>query len=271
MKQSTSPNHLRFIEQYYSQEQISDILGISPRYQRLIKEGKRTGAKYADAIRGLYELIRRSERPPQKRRRPPRRKEIATYVFVPDMLNVLFSIFEPRTWKIPKRPYQHRGSLFFVNEAIWPSGEMYNTWDSFFIVAGVIPEADPRFRKYRRVLEIVEEDEDEEEGEREEKEADSIEMFIEMLEELSEREKNLISHLNLESKLSDLYIQGIPEDSPLFINFWISRVSTAPTSPSDAFNLMTEIAKDSIDIANSESDDVQYFLVGVYGFSGWNQ
>jgi hypothetical protein len=63
--------------------------------------------------------------------------------------------------------------------------------------------------------------------------------------------------------------EDVPEDVAVFVNFWISRVSTAPMLPERAMGLMHEIAKDSIDIANA-SDDVQYFLLGVYGFSGWN-
>lgn len=270
MKQgAASANQLRFLEQYYSQEQIADVLGISPRYQRLIKEGKRSGAKYADAIRSLYDLLRKSPKPPKKRKRPPRKKSIISYAYVPDVMNILFRIFEPRTWKTPRRNYQHKQSRYFVSSPEWPTGKVFDTWDSFFIVLGVIPLDDPKFKRYQRVMveEEIEEDEDEE---MEEKDADSIDMFLEMLDGLSEREQQIISHIPLEKWLQDAIGAGLPNQDSMFVNFWISRVSTSPMTPEQVKGLMVEIARDSIDISNNESDDVQYHLLGVYGFSGWN-
>lgn len=269
MKQTgVSKNQLQFLEQYFSQERIAEIAGISPRYQRLIKEGKRSGAKYREVIQSLYDMVRTTPAPPRKRRRPPRKKPALAYVHVPDMMNVLFSIFEPRTFKSPRLPYQHRQTGFFLPAPAWTGGLM-NTWDSFFIVFGIIPEGDARFKKYRRVMEEepIEEDEEEEFGPQPE-EADSLEMFLWQISRLSDRERDLISHLGLEEKISALQDE-IPEGVPVFVNFWISRVTTPLQTAEQSVRQMEDIAIDSVEIANTDSEDVQYFFAGVYGFSGW--
>lgn len=264
MSKGASTNQLLFLEQYFTQEAIEETIGVSPRYQRLIKEGKRSGAKYADAIKALYDMIRKTPEPPKKRRRPARKRPSADFVYVPDMLNVLFSIFEPRTFKAPKSRYQVRDTLALVDQQREPAGK-FNTWFVFFITFGMIPPGDKTFNRYKRVF-VPDEDDEEE---REEMEPDSIHAFYDAISRLSEREYALIEHLNLLDAIEKAG-ENITHNVPLFVNFWISRVTTVPVEPENAAYQLEDIAQQSIDIANNESDDVYNVLVKMYGFFGFN-
>lgn len=260
MKRGASVNQIAYIEQYKTQVEIQDILGISPRYLRLVKQGKRSGAKYADGICALYDLLRRSSEPPRKRKHPPRAKPLPSVVFVSDLMNVLFKIFEPRTWKIPTRRYQDKESKFFMKHSSFLAGQLYDTWDSFFIVFGVMPKGDPNFKRYKRII-LSEE--------KEPLEGDSIERFIEIIESLSPREQDLIAHIPLEEWIMEA-AQEIDYQESLFTNFWISRLRTPLRSPESAYSLMVEIARDSVDAAQGfDASGIEYHFIGCYGFSGW--
>lgn len=264
---------LRFLEQYYSQSQLKDILGVSERYQRLIKEGKRSGAKYRDSVQSLFDELRRSTEPPKKRRRPPRKRPSLAFVYVPDLVNVLFSIFQPRTFKFPRREWEHRQTLFLTYDQAWPSGAAFNTWDGYYIVLGVADEADARFRKYRRVLlDVDEEDEDEETIEvSDDIQPDTIEFYLDQLQNLTEKERAVVSHLPLEPMLIDISNE-VPEGKPVFVNFWITRVSTAAMPPDGGKREVEAVINEAIDAANDEyaEDGIRFYLVGLYGYSGWN-
>lgn len=273
MKPKSDTSKILFLEQYYTQADLAEVIGTSARYLRLIKEGKRSGASFKEGIDSLYDQTRRAREKPVKRRRPPRRRVSVAYVSMKDVLNVLFNIFEPRTFKAPKAEYQHRKSLYLTHDRAWPARARYNTWDAFFIVWGQIPEGDPRFKKYQRFRASVEEEEVEEDEIQDielDAKPDSPAAYMAAFQALTGREASVVSHLSVES-----FIQTIEEfagDSEMsgLCNFWITRVNTEDLTPQEAWPLMLSIAQDSVDSVNEQSDDINYVMAGVYGFYGWN-